>query len=483
LIVDSLERLADRCLLPGFIGTEAPDWILRRAAAGLGGVCLYARNVSSPAQLAALTARLHAENPRLVVAVDEEGGDVTRLEAASGSSYPGNLALGVVDDVDLTRAVARSMGADLAAAGIDLDLAPVADVNSNPINPVIGVRAFGARHPLVARHTAAWIAALQEAGVAACAKHFPGHGATSLDSHLALPVVDEDPHEGALDPFRAAIAAGVRAVMSAHIVVPSTDSLPGTISKKVMTGLLRGELGFDGLAVSDGLEMRAIAGGVGIEEGTVLALAAGCDLLCVGGGLAGEDIADELRGAIVAAVRNGRVSEDRLVEAGGRVDRLALWRSAQAPSHASDPSVGLIAARRALRAEGSVKVDRRPVVVQLRSMPSQAAGVVPWGLAAPLRELGMRPTSIELDHQPASARLEGILTEAAGRSLVIVAKNLHRHPWMVAVAEGLLAHRPDAVTVEMGLPACRPAGSAAYIATHGAARACGIAAAEALTGR
>jgi len=103
-----------------------PDWILRRAAAGLGGVCLYARNVSSPEQLAALTARLHAENPRLVIAIDEEGGDVTRLEAASGSSYPGNLALGAVDDLDLTRAVARSMGADLAAAGIDLDLAPVA---------------------------------------------------------------------------------------------------------------------------------------------------------------------------------------------------------------------------------------------------------------------------------------------------------------------------------------------------------------------
>src|SRR4029077_14185175 len=177
LIVESIERLADRCLMPGFIGTDPSAWILRRAAAGLGGVCLYARNVESPSQLSALTSRLHAENPGLVIAIDEEGGDVTRLEAATGSSYPGNLALGTVDDIELTRAVARSMGAELAAAGVDLDLAPDADVNSNPINPVIGVRAFGSTAGRVAAHTAAWIAGLQEAGVAACAKHFPGHRA------------------------------------------------------------------------------------------------------------------------------------------------------------------------------------------------------------------------------------------------------------------------------------------------------------------
>ncbi len=301
--MSTIERLADRCLLPGFIGTNPPDWILRRAAAGLGGVCLYARNVESPPQLAALTARLHAENPRLVIAIDEEGGDVTRLEAATGSSYPGNLALGTVDDVDLTRSVARSMGAELAAAGVDLDLAPDADVNSNPINPVIGVRAFGSTADRVAAHTAAWITGLQEAGVAACAKHFPGHGDTSIDSHLDLPVVDQDPHEGALEPFRAAITAGARAVMSAHIVVRAIDTVPATISQKIMTGLLRGELGFGGLVVSDGLEMRAIADGVGLVEGTVLALAAGCDLLCIGGGLAGEDVAIELRDAIAAAVK------------------------------------------------------------------------------------------------------------------------------------------------------------------------------------
>jgi beta-N-acetylhexosaminidase len=460
------------------VGTEPPDWILRRAAAGLGGVCLYARNVTSPEQLAALTARLHGENPGLIISIDEEGGDVTRLEAATGSSYPGNLALGAVDDVELTRAVAHSMGAELAAAGIDLDLAPVADVNSNPINPVIGVRAFGSRPQPVARQTSAWITGLQEAGVAACAKHFPGHGDTSLDSHLDLPVVDEDPHQGALEPFRAAIAAGVQAVMSAHIVVPTIDSVPATISAKIMTGLLRDELGFDGLVVSDGLEMRAIAGGVGIVDGTVLALAAGCDLLCIGGGLAGEDIAQELREAIATAVRSGRVSEARLLDAAARVDRMALWRSKQSASLPADPDIGLAAARRAVLVEGSVRIGHNPVVVQLRATPSQAAGVVPWGVAGPLSRLGAQVTAIELDRAPEN--LDGILQAATGRSLVLVVKNLHRHPWMAALTDDLLAKRPDAVTVEMGLPACRPAGAAAYIATHGAARVCGIAAAELL---
>jgi beta-N-acetylhexosaminidase len=479
--LDLIEKAVDRCLLPGFVGTEPPDWILRRAAAGLGGVCLYARNVSSREQLALLTERLHAENPELIIAIDEEGGDVTRLEAAAGSSYPGNLALGAVDDADLTRVVARSMGAELAAAGIDLDLAPVADVNSNPINPVIGVRSFGPRPGPVARQTAAWIAGLQEAGVAACAKHFPGHGATSLDSHLDLPVVDEDPHQGALEPFRAAIAAGVQAVMSAHIVVPTIDSLPATISAKIMTGLLRDELGFDGLVVSDGLEMRAIAGGVGIVDGTVMALAAGCDLLCIGGGLAGEDIVQELREAILSALETGRVSEARLLAAAARVDQLARWRSRQSATLTPDPDIGLEAARRALLEDGSVRVGPNPVVVQLRATASQAAGVVPWGVAGPLSRLGAHVTGIELDRAPEN--LDGVLQSSTGRSLVLVVKNLHRHPWMAALADELLAKRPDAVTVEMGLPACRPAGAAAYIATHGAARVCGIAAAEVLTGK
>ncbi len=465
----SVEQAALRCLLPGFIGTEAPEWVLRRAAEGLGGVCLYARNITSPEQLATLCRQLHAENPGLIVSIDEEGGDVTRLEAATGSSYPGNLALGAAGDVDLTRSVARAIGLELARAGVDLDLAPDADVNSNPSNPVIGVRSFGSEPGAVAAQTAAWVEGLQSAGVAACVKHFPGHGDTSVDSHIALPVVGADPRAGALQPFEAAIAAGVQAVMSAHIVAPSLDRVPATVSRAIMTGLLRDELSFRGLAVTDGLEMKAIAD---ISEGAVKALAAGCDLLCIGGGLADEDIVAELHRVIVAAV-----SADRLHEAAGRIDALARWRAAQpAPAEAPDREVGLAAARKALRVDGNVRVGDDVVVVQLIPQSSMASGVIPWGVAEPLAGRGARVTKFE--HRDGPIDLAPIVRAAGGRSLVLTVRNLHRHEWQQHAAGALLDARPDAVVVEMGLPACRPAGASAYIATSGAARVCAIAAAE-----
>jgi beta-N-acetylhexosaminidase len=468
-VTRSVEQAALRCLLPGFIGTEAPEWVLRRAAEGLGGVCLYARNITSPEQLATLCRQLHAANPRLIISIDEEGGDVTRLEAATGSSYPGNLALGAAGDVDLTRAVARAIGLELSRAGVDLDLAPDADVNSNPSNPVIGVRSFGSEPGAVAAQTAAWIEGLQSAGVAACVKHFPGHGDTSVDSHLALPVVGADPRAGALQPFEAAIAAGVHAVMSAHIVAPSLDRVPATVSRAIMTGLLREELGFRGLTVTDGLEMKAIAD---ISEGAGQALAAGCDLLCIGGGLADEDIVTKLHRAIVAAV-----SADRLYEAAGRVDALAKWRAAQpAQADAPDREVGLAAARKALRVDGNVSVGDDVVVVQLSPHSSMASGVIPWGVAEPLADRGARVTKFE--HRDGPIELAPIVRKAGGRSLVLTVRNLHRHEWQQQAAAALLDARPDAVVIEMGLPACRPAGASAYIATSGAARVCAIAAAE-----
>ncbi len=282
-----LERLASSCILPGFEGPVVPDWVRRRLSEGLGGVVLYAWNVESPEQLRALTEDLRSERDDVLVAIDEEGGDVTRLEAASGSSYPGNGALGVVDDVELTERVALSLGAELAAAGINLDFAPVADVNTNPLNPVIGIRSFGADGELVARHVAAFVGGLQRAGVAACAKHFPGHGDTSVDSHLALPVV-ESIEDVALEPFRAAIAAGVQSIMTAHIVVQALGDSPATMSREILHDVLRDELGFRGLVVTDALEMRAISATVGVEEGAVRAIAAGADALCLG-----HDLFDE----------------------------------------------------------------------------------------------------------------------------------------------------------------------------------------------
>ncbi|WP_461011825.1 glycoside hydrolase family 3 protein, partial [Streptomyces capparidis] len=321
-------------LQPGFTGTTPPDWLLRRLAEGLGSVALFARNVRDPEQLAALTERLRRERPEVLVAIDEEGGDVTRLEAGQGSSFPGNLALGAVDDPALTRSVARELGRVLAACGVNLNWAPSADVNSDPRNPVIGVRSFGADPHVVARHTAAYVEGLQESGVAACVKHFPGHGDTTVDSHHAVPTIRADAHLLAareLLPFRAALAAGSRAVMSAHILVPALDpERPATLSPAVLTGLLRapereGGLGYDGVVITDGIEMKAISATYGIERGAVLAVAAGADAICVGGGLADEDTVLRLRDALADAVRRGELPARRLAVAAARVRALAAW--------------------------------------------------------------------------------------------------------------------------------------------------------------
>ena len=455
----SIEDLALRSLLPGFVGTSPPDWILRRVSWGLGGVVLYGRNVETREQLADLTAALHAERPGLLISIDEEGGDVTRLEARAGSSFPGNLALGAANDPRLTFDVAAAMGRELAQVGVDLDFATVADVNTNPNNPVIGVRSFGSDATAVATHSAAWIRGLQGAGVAACAKHFPGHGDTSLDSHIALPVVTEDPHVRALEPFRAAIASGVKAIMSAHIVVVGFDNVPGTLSHRIMTGLLRDELGFEGLAVTDGLEMRGLSDGRGVAEGAVLALIAGCDALCIGGGLAEEDVVDEIIKAIEVAVRRGRLSEDRLQQAASRVDTLAEWRRGRPRVQAEPTDIGLVAARRATTYDGPVRIGGDAEVIQFGSPPSLAAGDVPWGVAAELAARGVRVGS-------------------SGQSLVLVVRDLHRHPDQLQQVEALLTSRPDAVLVEMGVPQCRPQGARAYVATHGSSRVSAIAAAE-----
>ncbi|HCA88624.1 MAG TPA: sugar hydrolase, partial [Streptomyces sp.] len=334
---DTVTHDALTVLQPGFTGTTAPEWLLRRLGEGLASVGLFGRNIESPGQLAALTARLRAERDDLLVAVDEEGGDVTRLEARTGSSFPGNLALGVADDPALTRAVARELGRRLAECGVNLNWAPSADVNSNPDNPVIGVRSFGSDPGLVARHTAAYIDGLQSAGVAACTKHFPGHGDTSVDSHHALPRIDADPETlwvRELVPFRAAIEAGTKAVMSAHILLPALDpARPATLSPPALSGLLRspvteGGLGFRGLIVTDGMEMRAISAAYGIERGSVLAIAAGADAICVGGGLADEETVLRLRDALVRAVRDGELPEERLADAAARVRTLAGWGGA-----------------------------------------------------------------------------------------------------------------------------------------------------------
>jgi beta-N-acetylhexosaminidase len=458
--MSDLERLAAACIFPSFPGLEAPDWILRRIEAGLGGICLFAYNVGDPEQLAALTTRLRAARGDLLIGIDEEGGDVTRLEADRGSSYPGSAALGFVDDEALTERVAAAIGADLAAVGVNLNFAPVADVNVNPGNPVIGIRSFGADAGLVARHVAAFVSGLQAQGVAACAKHFPGHGSTAQDSHLELPTVTGDVRDG-LEPFRAAIGAGTQTIMTAHVRVPALADAPATLSPAVVTGLLREELGFDGLVIADALEMKAVSATVGVARSAMLALAAGVDAVLIGHDVGLEAVA-AVQSALVDAVVDGELDEGRLREAAARVARVGAWASSP-PARAAEREAGRIAAREALELEGEPALGRDPLVVELRPRANIAAGEAEHSLASALAERFPRTEELVLDD--ATADPARVSAARDGRSLVVVVRDAHRHPWMRDLAERL----EPSLVVEVGLPIWRPRGSA-FAATHGGSR-------------
>jgi beta-N-acetylhexosaminidase len=498
----------DACLLARFPGTRPPDWLRRWLDDGLGGVLLFAENITGPAQLRGLTADLRAHNPEVLIAADEEGGIVTRVEARTGSSYPGNGALGAVGDTGLTRQVAASIGAMLASGGVNLDLAPTADVASNPANPVIGVRSFGADPGRVAAHTAAFVAGIQSNLVAACAKHFPGHGRADADSHVELPVVAASLHELSetdLAPFRAAIEAGVRSVMTAHVVFPAIDKVPATISRRLVAGLLRGELGFGGVIITDALGMAAIGDGAARADGAVRSLAAGADLLCLPAGRAAQQRA---RDTLAAAVRSGPLSSARLAESAARVRELAAWARAR-PASPPDPSVGAEAARRALLVDtATVPLPGPPYVLDAGGRMSSLLGDHASSLLGLLRArdpavAGVRLTEprdnpggpggeigpagpdrpVGPDGPVGPAGLEALIARGAGRPLVLAVRDAHRRAWQRELVGRVLARRPDAVVVGTGTVHDQNLASGSYLGTRGAGRANLAAAADVLLGR
>jgi beta-N-acetylhexosaminidase len=461
------ERLVNAVLLPGFVGDTVPEWLARAVDAGLAGVCVFSPNVG--ADFPALTRGLHERAPAFLVASDEEGGGVTRLEHRTGSSWPGAGALGQLDDVAVTEAVAAAMGAQCRAAGVDLALAPVADVNAEPENPVIGIRSFGATSDVVARHTAAFVRGMQSAGTAASAKHFPGHGSTTVDSHKALPRLDADLatlRERDLPPFAAAVEAGVRTVMTAHVLFPALDDRPATMSAPLL-GLLRDELGFDGVVISDAVDMQAIAGTVGTGPGAVAAVAAGVDLVCIGSPYNGYDDEAgyrEVRDALLAALADGTLPRDRVADAGRRVAALSDWvrSTAGATPAPGDAGAGHEVVRRIAETAGDVRV-RGAHVLDLTGPANMAAGR--------LREPRLVAALRALD--------PGVTTGPdvpADRPLVVVVAGPS------AAFDAVRSARPDAVAVHVGLPgAWRPPGPSVTVWGDGRAQA--EVAAELLTGR
>ncbi len=315
----SLRDKIGQMVLCGFEGKETGDGIRELIRDyRIGGVIYFARNVESPEQLARMSEALQlaaseAGVPPLFVSIDQEGGMVARVTEGV-ALMPGAMALAAAGSLEGVYEAHRISGLELRAMGINLNYAPVLDINNNPNNPVIGVRSFSDLPERAAKFGAAAIRGLQHADVAATAKHFPGHGDTDVDSHLDLPIVphDRDRMERMeLIPFRRAIEEGVDAIMSAHIYFPALEreKLPVTLSHRVLTGLLREELGYGGVVMTDCMEMHAISEHYGTVPAAVMAVEAGADIVLI------SHRADLQRGAVEAieeAVRSGRLSEARI---------------------------------------------------------------------------------------------------------------------------------------------------------------------------
>jgi len=360
----SWSRRAAQLLAVGFAGHTLDADLRDLIDRGVSGVILFSRNIQSAQQVAALVAEMKSYAARpLYVAVDQEGGVVQRLRDGF-TRLPPMRVLGKSQDAQLAFEVGQVLGAELFAVGIDVDFAPVIDVDTNPDNPVIGDRAFGSDPQLVAEMGVALGKGLESSGVAACGKHFPGHGDTELDSHLALPVVRHERERlmsTELWPFRAWAAAELASVMTAHVVFDALDrKLPATMSSVILHDLLRGELGYQGLVISDDLEMKAVSEHYGVGPAAVLGLAAGVDQFLV---CRHAQVALEVVESLERALMDGRVPEARLIDAERRTQRF-LTRWARPPQPFRPEFLGSAKARavvaRLEAVAASVGLDARP---------------------------------------------------------------------------------------------------------------------------
>ncbi len=442
---------------------EVADFFRRHA---IGGAIFFRDNVDTPAQVAQYVARLQALAPAglpLLLGVDQEGGAVTVLQRDAAPA-PAPMALGALGEPALAGQAAVIIARDLREAGFNLVYAPVADVNLNPRNPIIGERSFGSDPHQVAAFVAAQVGGFQAEGVAACAKHFPGHGDTEVDSHLNLPTVSHPRarlEEAELVPFRAAIAAGAAALMTAHITYPALDAggLPATLSRPILTGLLRERLGFTGLCITDSMTMHAIARYTGSTAAAAMAIAAGADMVLACGTL---EQARRMWEGVYAAAESGRIPRARLDEA---VTRVAVakakwarqttgqgWRPRSAAARAADHAAAWELAARAVTV---IRDDahllplalnpgaRLAIVAPELAEPPQLLGAArPLAhLTAAAREFGLTVDPVAVGLAPDAAEIAAAV-QAAGQATAVLLCTCARGPLppaQKALAEALLA--------------------------------------------
>jgi beta-N-acetylhexosaminidase len=470
----TLEQRVGQVFMLGFEGTtlNASNRALIQGL-HLGGVTLFARNIDNGAQLARLDADLQtiADPVPLFISVDQEGGLVVRVTDGA-TVFPGSMAIGATGNRNLARQVAEASANELLAMGVNMDLAPDVDVNTNPLNPVIGVRSFGSNVDLVSQFGTETIRAIQGSGVSAVAKHFPGHGDTDVDSHRDLPVVPhplERLQSLELVPFRAAMQAGVDGIMTAHLYLPRIEpqqDRPATLSRTVLTSLLREQLGFQGLILTDALDMDAIKKDRTAAEAAVEAFEAGADMLLIAG-ITAEDRRHLGEGppALLAAVRSGRVSEARLDASVLRIletkARRGVVSGAVSAPAAPDISVLNSPEHRAL----ALEVARKAVTVQrdnaglLPLNPSRKVLVVvadaPTRSDAVDDELASSLIDAVRQYAPSAITAPARSAAAAARgadAIVLGTFDLAQHPEQQALARALAASGKPVVGVSLRGP-------------------------------
>ncbi len=462
-----LAALARSVFCVGYTGTTVADLPLAALHAfGPGAILVFGRNVGSDAELRASIAALRTcGDPPPLIAIDQEGGRVARIrDDRLVAQLPCALAFGAADDPAACEQAGIRVGRDLARLGISVNFAPCADLALDPRNTVIGNRSFGDLPPAVAQLVASFARGLERGGVAAAVKHFPGHGATAIDSHLALPRIDVDAatlRTRDLVPFAAVLAsAAASIVMPAHIIVDALDAqLPATISARVLTDFLRTELGFRGVIATDCLQMDAIAATIGTAAGAVAALAAGADLLLVSHQLA---VADSAADAIVAAIGAGKLAESRLAAAAARVRALRERYAVPAP-YSGDlaPGVALDVAQRAvtqLRGDLRLQPGKAVTVISFEGNAGDGAAaartVVP-SLSAALRARRLKSEVMRVSAEPDPGDIDLLLahlTSLGDRNFVVLTRRAHLHPAQRSAVEAIVQRVPQAIVISAREP-------------------------------
>lgn len=448
--------------MPGFPGTTVPTWVEDALQSGLAGIILFAENVPDLETAKDLTSTIHRLNPHAVISADEEGGDVTRIQSREGSSLPGNAALGAVDEVDLSFRVGQTYGELISAVGIDLALSPNLDVASEPCNPVIGVRSFGAAPMLVARHGKAFARGLHKAGVSSCSKHFPGHGATTQDSHLDLPRLDaslELMHLRDIPPF---VHAQTDSIMTGHLQLPSIGPEPASLTPWTYKEIRR--LGHQGPILTDALGMRAITNSYEIGEACVRALEAGADLLLLDAPHmrnAEEDFTMAVR-AIEHAVARGRLQKDQLRKSARRNALLRRDTHHQVQQISEILAIekrlsnlGWEIATEALNTVGDVRAVGPFAVIDVRQHVSYAIEEHQNPLISAFNKVGARvslwPLGVEIDNS---------------HQIVVLTRNALGNKTEFRMLQNALAQYPHAIVVHVGTAGAAPI-APRLINTHG----------------